>query len=80
MDQIQIHQSIFTTNAFASEFPTEHTRLWYEFESEVPLKDRSGVYGSDNVAYIKWLVQKKDPAFEEFQRGIIKRESKETMA
>ncbi|QHW35786.1 hypothetical protein GZH47_33370 (plasmid) [Paenibacillus rhizovicinus] len=74
MDQNQVNQSIFITNAFASEFPAEHTGLWRQFEKEVPLKDRSGIYGSDNVAYVRWLKNQNHPAYEEFRAGIVKKE------
>ena len=61
-----IHKSIFATNIFAEHHPDLHLKLWKEFEAEVPESQRTGYYGSDNVAYVKYLKQKKDPTFLSF--------------
>jgi len=74
MDHIQ--RSIFATNAFASEYPEEHVKLWQQFEKEVPVSKRSGAYGADNAAYIKWLREKKVPTFMNFiNSGLVSRTS-----
>jgi hypothetical protein len=70
-----IQQAIFITNAFADAYPDEHRRLWGEFEREVPHRERSGVYGKENVAYIKWLSQKKPPLFVQFIKTHIESRS-----
>lgn len=67
----QAQRAIFMTNAFASEHPQEHTNLWYQFESETPHKERTGYYGADNVAYIKWLRDKRVPLFTQFLESNI---------
>jgi hypothetical protein len=70
-------QAIFATNAFADAFPEIHTQLWNQFESEVPHKQRSGYYGADNVAYIRWLKEKKNPVFIRFAQQYIESRSGE---
>lgn len=62
----EINQAIFMTNTFAKEYPDVHVQLWKEFEQAVPFSQRSGYYGADNVAYIRFLKQKKHPVFVNF--------------
>jgi hypothetical protein len=59
-------QAIFITNTFAAAHPEEHVRLWTQFEKEVPFSKRSGAYGMDNVAYIRWLRQQSNPIVSQF--------------
>lgn len=61
-----IDKAIFITNVFAEHNPESHVLLWRRFENEVPVNKRSGVYGSDNLAYINWLKKEKDPVFLSF--------------
>jgi hypothetical protein len=68
---IAIQRAIFATNAFADAFPKEHIELWKRFENEVPYKDRSGVYGAENVAYIRWLTKIRHPLFVKFAQEHI---------
>lgn len=67
-------KSIFITNTFAQAHPQEHVRLWSQFEKEVPLNKRTGMYGADNLAYVNWLKQQKNPVVIQFlQDNIIQR-------
>ncbi|WDI05018.1 hypothetical protein PUW25_25960 (plasmid) [Paenibacillus urinalis] len=66
-----VQRSIFATNAFASEFPEQHTQLWKEFEEKVPQVNRIGYYGADNVAYIGWLRSTKNALFNSFLQSNI---------
>jgi hypothetical protein len=59
-------QAIFITNTFAAAHPQEHVQLWSQFEKEVPYSKRSGAYGMDNLAYIRWLRQQSNPFVIEF--------------
>jgi len=69
-----IASSIFITNTFAAAYPEEHLRLWKQFEQEVPFSQRSGTYGADNVAYIRWLKKQKNPVVLKFlSEDIIKK-------
>ena len=38
-------------------------QLWKEFEEDVEPSKRSGVFGADNLAYMKWLNEKKHDTF-----------------
>jgi hypothetical protein len=72
---MSIQQAIFHTNSFAGDYPEKHTELWHQFEKEVPQAQRSGYYGADNVAYVKWLKEKKDPVYMQFvQQGVLRTE------
>lgn len=64
--QMTVDRAIFITNIFADYHPEKHVELWTQFEKEVPASKRSGVYGADNLAYVKWLKEKKNPIFMEF--------------
>jgi hypothetical protein len=64
-------KAIFITNTFAQAHPEEHTKLWQQFEKEVPFSKRSGAYGMDNVAYIRWLRTQNNPVAKEFMAGSI---------
>jgi|GEM_PF-3237653 len=66
-----VQRSIFATNAFASQYPEEHTALWHQFEEAVPQQKRSGYYGADNAAYVKWLRETKQPLFLSFLQASI---------
>lgn len=67
-----VQRSIFATNAFASQYPEEHIELWRQFEEAVPQQKRTGYYGADNAAYIKWLLEIKHPLFNAFlQKNIV---------
>lgn len=68
---MNIQRAIFATNAFASEYPADHIRLWAQFEQEVARSKRTGYYGADNDAYIKWLREKKDPIFVGFAQNNV---------
>lgn len=59
-------KAIFITNTFAQAHPEDHVRLWHQFEKEVPFSKRSGAYGMDNVAYVRWLRQQQNPIATEF--------------
>lgn len=59
-------KAIFITNTFAQAHPQEHIKLWAQFEKEVPFKERSGMYGADNQAYVKWLKQQNNPLIQSF--------------
>ena len=61
-----VAKAIFITNTFAAAHPEEHIRLWKQFEQEVPYSQRSGVYGADNLAYIRWLKKQKNPVVLKF--------------
>lgn len=63
---IQIDQAIFITNTFASAHPKEHVELWRQFEKEVPFSKRSGAYGIDNLAYVRWLRAQRHPLVKQF--------------
>lgn len=52
---MDIQRAIFLTNVLASADSYRHLELWNQFEREVPPSERTGYYGADNVAYIKWL-------------------------
>lgn len=64
-------QAIFITNTFASAHPQEHVELWTQFEKEVPYSKRSGAYGIDNAAYVRWLKQQGNPVVIEFLNNNI---------
>lgn len=64
-------QAIFITNTFASAHPREHVELWTRFEKEVPFGKRSGAYGMDNVAYVRWLREQGNPVVSEFLNNNI---------
>jgi hypothetical protein len=67
----QIAQSIFITNTFAQAHPEEHVQLWNQFEKEIPHNKRSGAYGADNVAYVRWLKGQNNSVVTEFLNGSI---------
>ncbi|RHW31867.1 hypothetical protein [Oceanobacillus profundus] len=58
-----IEKAIFITNVFAHSYPDLHTQLWKEFEENVHQSKRSGVFGADKLAYMKWLNEKKHDTF-----------------
>lgn len=64
MDAVQ--KAIFITNTFAMAHPQEHVQLWSQFENEVPVKERSGAYGLDNMAYTRWLKRQNNPVVSQF--------------
>lgn len=64
-----IGRAIFITNTFANAYPEEHIQLWNQFEREVPVNQRSGIYGADNLAYVRWLRKKQIPLVQEFFRN-----------
>lgn len=64
-------KAIFITNTFAQAHPQEHVKLWAQFEKEVPFSKRSGAYGMDNVAYVRWLRQQQDPVVIDFLSSSI---------
>lgn len=67
-------KAIFITNTFAQAHPEEHIKLWGQFEKEVPYGKRSGAYGLDNVAYVKWLGQQRNQVAMDFlANNIIQR-------
>lgn len=67
-------QAIFITNTFAQAHPEEHTQLWAQFEKQVPFSKRTGMYGADNYAYVKWLKSQKNPVVVQFlQENIVQR-------
>jgi hypothetical protein len=70
-----ISKSIFVTNTFAQAHPREHVVLWKQFEQEIPVKERSGVYGADNMAYIKWLRTQNNPIVNNFLKDNIVQKS-----
>jgi len=72
---MSIDRAIFLTNVFAQSHPDEHLQLWQQFEQEVPLKERTGAFGSDNLAYIGWLKKKQEPVFIGFVRNNIDTET-----
>ncbi len=61
-----IDQAIFITNIFAESYPELHLKLWGNFQKEVPKSKRTGVFGADNLAYIKWLKKDENPVFLNF--------------
>lgn len=61
-----VSRSIFITNTFAKAHPEEHIKLWEQFEKEVPFNKRSGAYGADNLAYIKWIRTQDNPVVKQF--------------
>jgi len=61
-----IDKAVFITNIFAESNPEVHTDLWKQFEREVPVKERSGMFGASNIAYIKWLKVQNNPVFNSF--------------
>jgi hypothetical protein len=61
MSMEYISKAIFITNTFAQAHPQEHINLWIQFEKEVPYSKRSGAFGTDNLAYVKWLKIQKNP-------------------
>jgi hypothetical protein len=63
---LTIDRAIFITNTFADAHPAQHKALWAKFEQEVPAAQRSGFYGSENLAYIKWLKKQNHPVFQRF--------------
>lgn len=66
-----VAKSIFITNTFAGAHPEEHVRLWKQFEQEVPFSKRSGAYGADNIAYVRWLKQQNNPVIKTFLNNDI---------
>ncbi|CDQ41941.1 hypothetical protein [Virgibacillus salexigens] len=66
-----IDKAIFITNVFADFHPKLHTELWQQFEHEVSKKERSGIYGVENMAYISWLKKKENPEFLSFMHKQI---------
>lgn len=61
-----ISKAIFVTNTFAQAHPKEHVSLWMQFEREVPFSKRSGAYGADNLAYMRWLRTQQNPIVSNF--------------
>lgn len=68
-------RSIFITNTFANAHPEIHVELWNRFIQDVPKKERSGVYGADNLAYVKWLNTQNNPLVQEFLQTYTIQES-----
>jgi hypothetical protein len=66
-----VAKAIFVTNTFANAHPNEHVALWEQFEKEVPINERSGAYGVDNMAYIRWLRQQNNPIVNQFLKDNI---------
>ncbi|KAF2421774.1 MULTISPECIES: hypothetical protein [Bacillus subtilis group] len=64
-------KAIFVTNTFAQAHPEEHIKLWKQFENEVPASKRSGAYGVENMAYVRWLKKLDNPIVREFLRESI---------
>ncbi|MED3625647.1 hypothetical protein P4478_00180 [Bacillus subtilis] len=64
-------KAIFVTNTFAQAHPEEHIKLWKQFENEVPVSKRSGAYGVENMAYVRWLKKLDNPIVREFLRESI---------
>lgn len=75
MKQDPIAKAIFITNTFAQAHPKEHIALWTQFEKEVPVNKRTGAYGADNLAYVKWLKEQNNPTVMEFTRNDIMTQS-----
>lgn len=70
-----VGKAIFITNTFATANPELHRELWAQFEKEVPFPKRSGMYGADNVAYVRWLKAQKNEIVNGFlHENIIARE------
>lgn len=63
---LSINQAIFMTNTFAEANKEVHVNLWNDFERDVPVAQRSGYFGADNVAYIMYLRKRKEPLFFDF--------------
>ncbi len=70
-----LSKSIFITNTFAAAHPQEHISLWNQFEKEVPAKERSGAYGADNMAYMRWLREQNNPTVNQFLKESIVNQS-----
>jgi hypothetical protein len=68
-------KAIFITNTFAGAYPEEHTKLWKQFEKEVPFNKRSGAYGADNMAYMKWIRTQNNPTMNAFLKEDITQKS-----
>ncbi|MBU5261992.1 hypothetical protein [Bacillus atrophaeus] len=64
-------KAIFVTNTFAQAHPEEHIKLWRQFEKEVPASNRSGAYGIENMAYVRWLRKLDNPVVSEFLKESI---------
>ncbi|MCD7911081.1 hypothetical protein KC480_06015 [Bacillus velezensis] len=64
-------KAIFVTNTFAQAHPEEHVKLWERFEQEVPASKRSGAYGIENIAYVKWLRELDNPVVRKFLKESI---------
>ncbi len=67
----EVQVCIFATNSFAKEYPDVHVELWEEFEKLIPPADRTGYYGADNVAYIKFLRKSNNPVFDNFYKNVL---------
>ncbi len=70
-----LSKAIFITNTFAAAHPQEHITFWKQFEKEVPVKERSGAYGADNMAYIRWLRKQNNPLVNQFLKESIVNQS-----
>lgn len=68
-------KAIFITNTFAQAHPEEHLKLWKRFEQEVPFSKRSGAYGVENMAYVRWLRKQNNPTVNEFLKDSIVHQS-----
>lgn len=64
-------KAIFITNTFAGAYPKTHVELWAQFEKEVPVGQRSGAYGADNLAYVRWLKKQTHPLIRHFLQNDI---------
>ncbi|GIN55075.1 MULTISPECIES: hypothetical protein [Bacillus subtilis group] len=64
-------KAIFITNTFAQAHPEEHIKLWRQFEKEVPVSKRSGAYGVENMAYVRWLRDLNNQVVREFLKESI---------
>lgn len=64
-----LHRSIFITNTFANAYPQLHVELWKQFEQQVPVHERTGAYGADNLAYVRWLRKINHPTVNEFLKS-----------
>lgn len=74
MSMEAVAKAIFVTNTFAAAHPNEHVKLWSQFEKEVPASKRTGVYGADNMAYVRWLRTQSNPVVTQFlQEDIMQR-------
>lgn len=66
-----IEQAVFITNIFAESHTDLHLSLWEQFKREVPVSQRSGVYGADNLSYIKWLKKQNNSVFVNFIKNDV---------